>query len=80
MTGELSFPKKIRRGEMKLDKRYIQPCEIGGSIYGKKKQEEGHTQEVRLDNRVKTEMMDVYNKFYKNQLENLYKVINKGKK
>lgn len=61
------------------NKSFIQPCELGGSMYGKAKPA-GHKQSVNLKGEVKKEVKEVYSKFYKNQLEALYKVIHKDNK
>ncbi len=59
-------------------KKYLQACEVGGSIYGKKRQTKMHTDQGK--NKVlKQDVMTVYNKFYKDQVAALYKAIHNSK-
>lgn len=54
-------------------KRYIQSCEIGGSIYGKRKgkRSTGYSRK----NVSSKDLAETYNKFFKNQVAALYKAI-----
>ena len=55
-------------------KKYIQACEIGGSMYGKRKPSKrlnANRKGVR-----KEDLASVYNKFFKDQVAALYKAIN----
>lgn len=55
------------------EKKFLQACETGGSIYGRKR---SATREAAEKNAVsKDDLMAVYNKFYKNQVAALYKII-----
>ncbi len=59
------------------DKKFLQACETGGSIYGKRR---GANRDIAEGNGVsKDDLMAVYNKFYKNQVAALYKIIREGK-
>jgi hypothetical protein len=55
-------------------KKYIQSCEIGGSIYGKKKTRKGTALSRKKSS--KKELVDVYNKFFKDQVAALHRAIN----
>ena len=59
-------------------KKYIQACELGGSIYGKKRKTSnlGSTSRDKVSKR---ELKNTYNRFFKNQVEALYDAINKTK-
>jgi len=63
---------------MKKEKKYIQACDIGGSIYGKKS---STGKKVSPNHRSvgKNDIRRVYNKFYKDQVTALYNAINKDK-
>ncbi|MFQ5952232.1 MAG: hypothetical protein ACE5JK_02385 [Candidatus Omnitrophota bacterium] len=54
-------------------KKYIQACEMGVSIYGKKK---GKKVNTRYKNVRKKDLANVYNKFFKDQVSALYRAIN----
>ncbi|MGB3242645.1 MAG: hypothetical protein WBB66_07320 [Candidatus Omnitrophota bacterium] len=54
-------------------KRYIQCCEIGGSIYGKKKSRKRTASSRR--NVSKKDLAHVYDKFFKDQVSALYRAI-----
>ncbi len=54
-------------------KKYIQACEMGGSIYGKKKVKKRTTLHVK--NVQKKDLAEVYNKFFKDQVSALYRAI-----
>lgn len=58
-----------------MKKRFIQACEVGGSIYGKK----GAGKKVSPIHKdvSKKDLINVYNKFYKNQVTALYEAIQK---
>ncbi|MCK4852379.1 MAG: hypothetical protein KAS86_04615 [Candidatus Omnitrophica bacterium] len=57
-----------------MKKKYIQACEVGGSIYGKK-----HTTEKRNTaghgKASKKDIVKVYNRFYRDQVAALYRAI-----
>jgi hypothetical protein len=55
-------------------KRYIQSCDLSGSIYGKKKSSK-RTASSRK-NVSKKDLAHVYNKFFKDQVSALYRAIN----
>ena len=55
-------------------KKYIQSCEIGGSIYGKKKTRKGAALGRKKPS--KKELVEVYNKFFKDQVTALHRAIN----
>ncbi len=55
-------------------KKYIQSCEIGGSIYGRKKTRKGTALSRKKPS--KKELVDVYNKFFKDQVAALHRAIN----
>ena len=59
------------------DKKFLQACETGGSIYGKRRMSNGGAAESSGVS--KDDLMVVYNKFYKNQVAALYKIIREGK-
>ena len=61
-----------------MKKRYLQACEIGGSIYGKKRQTAKQPLHVRTK-APKQDVIAVYNKFYKDQVAALYKAIHNDK-
>ncbi len=58
-------------------KKYLQACEIGGSIYGKKRTT---GKKINLDNKCadKENLMASYNTFYKNQVAALNKIIRRS--
>lgn len=56
-----------------IDKKFLQACETGGSIYGRKRAGARETAEKNAVS--KDDLMSVYNKFYKNQVAALYKII-----
>ena len=61
-----------------MKKKYIQACEVGGSIYGKKRK----TSNVAYSHQAKVtknDIKDAYNRFFKNQVTALYDAINKTK-
>ncbi|MDD3088407.1 MAG: hypothetical protein PHT95_00480 [Candidatus Omnitrophica bacterium] len=60
------------------EKKYLQACQIGGSIYGKKRVD-GMREMGGRDAVSKEDLMTVYNKFYKNQVAALYKIIREDK-
>lgn len=60
-------------------KRFIQACEIGGSMYGTSKRTTGKKVSPVHNNVNRDEMTNIYNKFYKNQVNALYSAIH-GKK
>ena len=56
-----------------IEKKFLQACETGGSIYGRKR---AGARDAAEKNAVsKDDLMSVYNKFYKNQVAALYKII-----
>jgi len=59
---------------MKKRKKFIQPCELGGSIYGKKRST-SKTSNTSNSKAQKKNLVDTYNKFYKDQAEALYRAI-----
>lgn len=61
-----------------MKKKYIQACNIGGSMYGKARSE---NEKVSPDHRSisKQDLRRVYNKLYKDQVTALYNAINKSK-
>jgi hypothetical protein len=59
-------------------KKYLQACEVGGSIYGKKRQT-GQQPFVHRSRIRKQDVMAVYNKFYRDQVAALYKAIHNAK-
>lgn len=55
-----------------MEKKFLQSCTMGGSIYGKKgvtPKRAGHKDIVKKD------VVEVYNKFYKDQVSALYRAI-----
>jgi hypothetical protein len=58
-------------------KRYIQACEVNGSMYGKKTK--GRRASVNHENIRKKDLIDVYNRFFKDQVEALYRAIHHGR-
>ncbi len=60
-------------------KRFIQACEIGGSMYGQSKRTAGKKVSPVHNNIDKKDLATIYNKFYKNQVNALYSAIH-GKK
>lgn len=56
------------------EKKFLQACETGGSIYGRKRTT-GNKDVVEKNGVSKDDLMAVYNKFYKNQVAALYKII-----
>lgn len=61
-----------------MRKKYIQACEVGGSIYGKKRRT-GKKGNYNRKNVNKKELIKVYNKFYKDQVAALYRAIHHGR-
>ena len=61
-----------------MKKKYIQSCEFGGSIYGKKRTT-GKKVSPNHRSVSKKDLVRVYNKFYKDQVAALYKAIEKGR-
>ena len=61
-----------------MKKKYIQSCDIGGSMYGKKR---GSNKKVSPNHRsvTKQDLRRVYNKLYKDQVTALYNAINNSK-
>jgi len=61
-----------------MKKRHIQACELTGSIYGKKR---SYDKKVSPNHKSvgKQELLQVYNKFYKDQVAALYRAIHHGK-
>ncbi len=57
-----------------VKKRYIQACEVGGSIYGKRTAGK-KVSPIHNDKANKKDVADIYNKFYKTQVSALYKAI-----
>ncbi|HNX91307.1 MAG TPA: hypothetical protein PKY78_05735 [Candidatus Omnitrophota bacterium] len=61
-----------------MKKKFLHACSIGGSIYGKigtpKRATFQHNNKVE-----KKDVVEVYNKFYKNQVSALYKAIHRGR-
>lgn len=55
-------------------KKYIQSCETGGFIYGRKKAK--RTTALNHKKANKKDLADVYNKFFKDQVSALYRAIN----
>lgn len=62
---------------MKKKKRFLQACEIGGSLYGKKRttSKSGTARRGKIQ---KKNLVETYNKFYKDQVSALYKAIQKN--
>jgi hypothetical protein len=59
------------------DKKFLQACQTGGSIYGKRRAGDRELDEKGAVS--KDDLMVVYNKFYKNQVAALYKIIRDNK-
>lgn len=62
-----------------MKKYIIQPCETGGSIYGKRRTAQHKKRGFENKCVARKELADVYNTFYKKQVEALYKAINHDK-
>jgi hypothetical protein len=56
-------------------KKYIQSCDLSGSMYGKKKSSKSAASRKYVR---KKDLNDVYNKFFKDQVTALYRAINNG--
>ena len=54
-------------------KKYIQSCELGGSMYGRKKSSKSSKSRKYVR---KKDLHDVYNKFFKDRVTALYRAIN----
>ena len=54
-------------------KKYLQACELGGSIYGKKKNSAEKDSDGTAKN-LKEDSITAYRKFFKNQLVNMDRV------
>ncbi|MBD3426221.1 MAG: hypothetical protein GF409_03200 [Candidatus Omnitrophica bacterium] len=61
-----------------MKKRYLQACELGGSIYGRKGSAEKKRSTGRRSGK-KEDMMSSYNKFYKSQVAAMYKVLHRDR-
>ena len=61
-----------------MSKKYIQSCNIGMSMYGKSggAKRGAFRQHVKVE---KKDIVDVYNKFYKDQVNALYKALHRGR-
>jgi hypothetical protein len=61
-----------------MKKRYLQACELGGSIYGKKRMTDrkGSVEKKRNNG---GDMMSSYTKFYRSQVSAMYKVLHKDR-
>jgi len=57
-------------------KRFIQACEMGGSIYGQKRSS-GKKVSPMHNTVNKKSLMEVYDKFYKDQVSAVYKAVKK---
>ncbi len=49
-------------------KKYLQACELGGSIYGKRRVGTRSRGSNKTSNKRKTDFLNEYDSFYKNQL------------
>ncbi|MFC1479886.1 hypothetical protein ACFL5Y_00340 [Candidatus Omnitrophota bacterium] len=54
-------------------KKYLQACEMGGSIYGKKKPADERFRSIDR-NEVKEDLMGSYSKFYRHQVVRMNKL------
>jgi len=68
----------LNKKDEQMKKRYLQACEVGGSIYGKKRQT-GKQHHANVNRISKKDVVEVYNKFYKDQVAALYKAIHNDK-
>ncbi|MEA3489759.1 MAG: hypothetical protein U9R44_05420 [Candidatus Omnitrophota bacterium] len=59
-------------------KKFLQACDIGGSIYGKKRSSGKKVSPIHKSVTSK-ELMEVYSKFYKDQVSALYRAVRKKK-
>ena len=57
-----------------MKKKYIQACEVGGSIYGKKRPA-GKGDNPGRGKASKKDLVRVYNRFYRDQVAALYRAI-----
>ncbi|MDP8299003.1 MAG: hypothetical protein P9L88_03785 [Candidatus Tantalella remota] len=55
-------------------KKHIQPCNVGGSIYGKKKPEENENITISKKLAPKKDTISAYSKLYENQVTLMKKV------
>jgi len=61
-----------------MKKKYIQSCELGGSIYGKTRQT-NKAASASNSKVTKKDLMQVYNQFFKSQASALYDAVNKSR-
>jgi hypothetical protein len=59
---------------VKKKRKYIQACNVGGSIYGKKRNTKKRTT-ISSKQVSKKDLAEVYNKFFKDQVAALYRAI-----
>ncbi len=59
-----------------MKKKYLQACELGGSIYGKKRTTMKKSPGKKSGN--SDGMVTAYNDFYKSQVDALYKAFKRG--
>lgn len=60
-----------------MKKRFIQACDLSGAIYGKRS--EGGKRATGRRDVAKKDVVEVYNKFYKDQVAALYRAIHSGR-
>ncbi|MGB2600564.1 MAG: hypothetical protein WBD00_02505 [Candidatus Omnitrophota bacterium] len=61
-----------------MKKKYLQACEVNGSIYGKKRttDRKGSVEKKRGDS---GDMISSYTKFYRSQVSAMYKVLHRDR-
>ena len=61
-----------------MSKKFIHACNAGGSMYGKagESKRAAFRQHVKVE---KKDIVDVYNKFYKDQVNALYKALHRSR-
>jgi len=62
-----------------MKKKFIQSVDVGGSIYGKRRRQAKRMTTTTRTRGSKKEVVEVYNKFYRNQVAALYRAIHSPK-